>query len=155
MLKTAYIAFGSNLGDSERTVREAYAALGRVPGVFPEALSALYVTAPWGYADQPDFINACARVRTDRPPEMLLGACLGIEAAFGRERTLKNGPRTLDLDLLLCEGETRDTPALRLPHPGLLERTFVLRPLLDVSPGGFACGMDVAAALEAAEKAEK
>ena len=154
MNKTAYIALGSNLGDREANIRGAYRALGLVPGVRCIALSALYETEPWGVRDQPMFLNACARLLTDRPPEMLLGALLGIEAAFGRVREVKNGPRTLDLDLLLYEGETRDTPALTLPHPGLTQRDFVLRPLLDVSPGGFALGLDVKAALAALSEAD-
>lgn len=149
MDKTAYIAFGSNLGDREKNIRGAYEALSLVPGVRCEALSDLYETEPWGVTEQPMFLNACARVSTDRPPEMLLGSLLGIEAAFGRVRGVKNGPRILDLDLLLYEGETRDTPALTLPHPRMLERAFVLEPLLDVSPGGFALGLDVKAALAA------
>lgn len=149
MPETAYIAFGSNLGDSEGAIRRAFAALSLVPGVWPEALSELYLTKPWGYADQPDFVNACCRVQTTLSPEALLGVCLGIEAAEGRVRTIKNGPRVLDLDLLLYGNETRDTAELRLPHPEMLKRAFVLEPLLDVSVNGFACGVDVKAALEA------
>ncbi len=148
MDKTAYIAFGSNLGDSREIIKKAYAALDLVPGVRTQALSPLYVTKPWGYADQPDFINACCRVETSLSPEALLGVCLGIEAAYGRVREIKNGPRVLDMDLLLYEGEERDTPELRLPHPELRERDFVLEPLSDVSVEGYACGLDVPAALK-------
>ena len=155
MDKTAYISFGSNLGDSREIIRKAYEALDLVPGVNTRALSSLYVTKPWGYADQPDFINACCRVETSLSPEALLGACLGIEAAFGRVREIKNGPRSLDMDLLLYEGENRDTPELRLPHPGLLERTFVLEPLQDVCVDGSACGVDVSKALRRLISEEK
>lgn len=147
MRKTAYLAFGSNIGDSEQEIRGAYAALSLVPGIFPQALSKLYRTKPWGYTEQPDFLNACCRIGTELTPEALLGVCLGIEAGMGRVRQFKNGPRIIDVDLLLYEGETRDTRELRLPHPGLLEREFVLAPLADVCQDGFACGVDVRAAL--------
>ena len=147
MSETAYLAFGSNLGDSERVIRDAYAALSLVPGLNPVALSGMYRTKPWGYADQPDFINACCRLETTLTPEALLGVCLGIEAAMGRVRRFKNGPRIIDIDLLLYGGEARQTQELRLPHPGLLEREFVLVPLLDVSQDGFACGVNVREAL--------
>lgn len=148
MDKTAYIAFGSNMGDSRKIIQNAYAALDLVPGVKTQQLSSFYLTKPWGYTDQPDFINACCRLKTTLSPEALLGVCLGIEAAAGRVRQIKNGPRVLDMDLLLYEDEKRDTQELRLPHPGLLERIFVLEPLRDVCEGGFACGLDVLAALE-------
>ena len=133
MLKTAYLAFGSNIGDSEKTVRAAWEALSRVPGVSPQALSEMYITRPWGYTEQPDFTNACGRVQTSLSPEALLGVCLGIEAGMGRVRKFRNGPRVIDIDLLLYEGDTRATEELRLPHPGVWERGFVLLPLLDVA----------------------
>ena len=133
MLKTAYLAFGSNIGDGEKTVRAAWDALKRVPGVFPQALSEMYITKPWGYTDQPDFTNACGRVQTSLSPEALLGVCLGIEAGMGRVRKIRNGPRVIDIDLLLYEGETRDTEELCLPHPGVWQRDFVLLPLMDVA----------------------
>lgn len=149
MLKTAYLAFGSNVGDGKETVSAAWDALGRVPGVFPQALSKMYITRPWGVTDQPDFINACGRVQTALSPEALLGACLGIEAGMGRLRKQRNGPRIIDIDLLLYEGETRRTEELTLPHPGVTQREFVLRPLMDVAPGGMALWLDVQKALSA------
>ena len=93
----------------------------------------MYITKPWGYAEQPDFTNACGRVHTSLSPEALLGVCLGIEAGMGRVRKFRNGPRVIDIDLLLYEGETRDTEELRLPHPGVWKRDFVLLPLRDVA----------------------
>ena len=138
MRKTAYLAFGANIGNGEKAIRTAWDALSRVPGVFPERLSEMYITKPWGYADQPDFTNACGRIETVLSPEALLGVCLGVEAGMGRVRTIKNGPRVIDIDLLLYGDETRDTPELVLPHPRMWERTFVLEPLLDV------CGSDPA-----------
>ena len=132
-MKKAYLAFGSNIGDDAGNVRQAWDALALVPGIRPLRLSKLYRTAPWGYADQPDFINACGLIETSLSPEALLGVCLGVEAGMGRVRQIKNGPRVIDVDLLLYEGETRDTEELILPHPRMWERTFVLEPLLDVA----------------------
>ena len=131
-MATAYIALGTNLGNLEQNLNNAVAALDRVPGVQVTARSKRYKTEPVGYTEQPDFLNAAVRVETTRSPEALLGACLGIEAAMGRVRTVKNGPRVLDLDLLLYENETRSTAELILPHPRMLERTFVLQPLCDI-----------------------
>ena len=136
MRKTAYLAFGANIGNGEASILTAWDALSRVPGVFPERLSNMYITKPWGYADQPDFTNACGLVKTTLSPEALLGVCLGVEAGMGRVRKIKNGPRVIDIDLLLYEDETRSTRELTLPHPRMWERAFVLEPLLDV------CGSD-------------
>ena len=137
-MKKAYLAFGSNLGNPEKNVRDAWRALALVPGLTPLKLSSLHVTKPWGYADQPDFVNACGLVETTLSPEALLGVCLGVEAAFGRKRTIKNGPRVLDIDLLLYEGEERNTPELILPHPRMWERAFVLEPLSEIAGGELA-----------------
>ena len=111
-MATAYIALGTNLGNLEQNLNNAVAALDRVPGVQVTARSKRYKTEPVGYTEQPDFLNAAVRVETTRSPEALLGACLGIEAAMGRVRTVKNGPRVLDLDLLLYENETRSSCAI-------------------------------------------
>lgn len=148
MNKTAFIALGSNIGEPEENVRAAAQALSLVPGVTVEKLSPLYKTKPWGYADQPDFVNACLKLSTTLSPEALLGVCLGIEAGMGRVRKIKNGPRIIDLDLLMYENETRSTAELTLPHPGMHLRSFVLLPLLDICDGGMALGFDAAAALE-------
>ena len=148
MVKKAYLAFGSNIGEGEAHIREAWAALSLVPGIIPRQLSGMYITVPWGYADQPDFTNACGFIETSLAPEALLGVCLGIEAGMGRVRKIKNGPRIIDIDLLLYEGETRQTEELVLPHPRMLERTFVLEPLTDLSQDGFVLDLDVNAALK-------
>lgn len=131
-MATAYIALGTNLGNREENIKNAVAALNLVAGVAVLKQSALYNTAPVGYANQPDFLNAAVLVETTCSPEMLLGACLGIEAAMGRVRSMKNGPRIIDLDLLIYEKEKRNTPRLVLPHPRMMERAFVLRPLCDI-----------------------
>lgn len=147
MTKRAYLAFGSNIGEGEAHIREAWQALSLVPGVVPKRLSNMYITEPWGYADQPDFTNACGEVETTLSPEALLGVCLGVEAGMGRIRQIKNGPRIIDIDLLLYEGETRCTQELILPHPRMTERAFVLVPLMDLAKNGYALDLDVKEAL--------
>ncbi len=149
MVKRAYLAFGSNIGNGEAHIREAWQALSLVPGVVPKRLSNMYITAPWGYLDQPDFTNACGEVETALSPEALLGVCLGVEAGMGRVRQIKNGPRVIDIDLLLYEGEERNTHELILPHPRMWERAFVLEPLMDLCDHGKLFSFDVAAALAA------
>ena len=136
MAEKAYIALGSNLGDPDANLNEAIRALDLVPGVKVTKVSGYYVTEPWGYADQPDFTNACCEVETTLSPEALLGVCLGVEAGMGRVRQIKNGPRVIDLDLLLYGEEERHTQELTLPHPRMWEREFVLFPLRELSENG-------------------
>lgn len=133
-MATAYIALGANLGDPVATVNAAFTALEALPQSTLTARSALYRTAPVGIEDQPEFINAAARIETALAPEALLDALLAIEQDFGRIRALRNGPRTLDLDVLLYDDQVLDTPRLILPHPRLHLRAFVLYPLADVAP---------------------
>ncbi|HZX31016.1 MAG TPA: 2-amino-4-hydroxy-6-hydroxymethyldihydropteridine diphosphokinase [Rhodocyclaceae bacterium] len=133
-MNTAYIALGANIGDPAATVRAAFAALSGLPGMRLAAASSLYRTAPVGLANQPDFINAVARVETTLEPQALLQALLALEADFGRIRLERNGPRTLDLDLLLYGDRVLDTPDLILPHPRLHLRAFVLAPLAEIAP---------------------
>ena len=147
MAEKAYIALGSNLGDGEANLKEAIRALDLVPGVMVTKVSEFYLTEPWGYADQPDFTNACCEVETTLSPEALLGVCLGIEAGMGRVRQIKNGPRVIDLDLLLYGKETRNTEELILPHPRMGEREFVLLPLNDLAVNGMIGPLNVAEAL--------
>ena len=130
----AYVALGSNLGDPRQQVRDALAALAALPDTRVTRRSALYRTRPWGVLDQPAFINAVAELATTLSPETLLAEMLAIERRAGRVRAERNGPRTLDLDLLHVEGVRRDDPQLTLPHPRLAERAFVLLPLNDVAP---------------------
>ena len=130
----AYLALGANLGDPLGQLRRAVEALALLPGTRVTAASGVYETDPWGVADQPVFLNAALALETTLSPHALLGACLGIEAAMGRVRRLPNGPRVLDLDLLLNEGAECRTPELTLPHPRMWERAFVLAPLADIYP---------------------
>lgn len=128
----AYLGLGANLGDAAQQLAKAIDALNHVPMLQVDAISPYYVTAPVGYLDQPDFTNLCVRVVTRLSPEALLGACLGIEAALGRERSFRNAPRVIDIDVLLYEGEERSCEELTVPHPRMFERGFVLVPLQDI-----------------------
>ncbi|WP_434515502.1 2-amino-4-hydroxy-6-hydroxymethyldihydropteridine diphosphokinase [Dechloromonas sp. ARDL1] len=133
-MNTAYIALGANLDDPAATVRAAFAALANLPDSRIVHCSSLYRTAPVGIADQPEFINAVAELETSLAPEALLDALLEIEQRFGRIRAERNGPRTLDLDLLLYNDQYLDLPRLTLPHPRLHLRAFVLQPLAEIAP---------------------
>ena len=133
MSKTAVVALGSNMGNGEENIKSAVSALGLVPGVTVDKLSLVYETTPWGYEAQHNFTNACVKLSVDISPEALLGVCLGIEAGMGRIREFRNGPRIIDLDLIIYEGEERNTEELKLPHPGMKDRDFVLVPLSDVA----------------------
>lgn len=132
MAETAYVALGSNMGNPQENIMNAVEALRAVPGITVEKVSELYETKPWGYEDQCNFCNAAARLRVNVSPEALLGICLGIEAGMGRVRKIHNGPRIIDIDLLIYNGQERNTDELMLPHPRMNERDFVLVPLLDV-----------------------
>ena len=133
MSKTAFVALGSNMGNGEENIKGAVSALRLVPGITVEKLSTIYETKPWGYEAQHNFTNACVKLSVDISPEALLGVCLGIEAGMGRIREFRNGPRIIDLDLIIYEGEERDTEELKLPHPGMKDRDFVLVPLADIA----------------------
>jgi 2-amino-4-hydroxy-6-hydroxymethyldihydropteridine diphosphokinase len=130
----AAIALGSNLDGPEARVRGAFAELARLTDTWVVARSSLYRTAPVGFADQPPFINACALVETRLAARALLDALLAIERRHGRVRDTPNGPRTLDLDIVLYGGATIEEPGLCIPHPRAHERAFVLAPLLEVWP---------------------
>lgn len=134
---TAYVALGANLGDPVATVHAALAALRAVDGTRLRATSSLYRSAPVGLHHQPDFINAVAALEVTDPAlsaQSLLDRLFAIEAAFGRVRSVKNAPRTLDLDLLLFGTERRSEPGLTLPHPRMCDRAFVLAPLTEIAP---------------------
>ena len=130
----AFVALGSNLGDPQRQVGDAVAALANLPDTRVVKLSSLYRTPPWGLLEQPSFINAAVELDTGLAPLALLDAMLEIEQAAGRVRAQRNGPRTLDLDLLHVDGVRMDDPRLSLPHPRMAERVFVLLPMHDLAP---------------------
>ncbi len=133
-MNTAYIALGANLGDPASTIRAAFGALANLPESRVVHCSSLYRTAPLGIVDQPEFVNAVAQIETTLAPEALLDALLDIEHRFGRIRAEKDGPRTLDLDLLLYNDQFLELPRLTLPHPRLHLRAFVLQPLAEIAP---------------------
>jgi len=133
-MNTAFIALGANLGDPAATVKAAFAALANLPDSRIVHCSSLYRTAPVGITEQPEFVNAVAQLETDLAPEALLDALLEIEQRFGRIRAERNGPRTLDLDLLLYGDQFVSLPRLTLPHPRLHLRAFVLYPLAEIAP---------------------
>lgn len=130
----AAVALGSNLEDPEAQVRRGFEALAGLPRTRLLARSALHRTAPVGYAGQPDFINACALVETELGARELLDALLAVERRHGRVRDIPNGPRTLDLDIVLYGDAVIDEPGLKVPHPRAHERAFVLRPLVEAWP---------------------
>jgi 2-amino-4-hydroxy-6-hydroxymethyldihydropteridine diphosphokinase len=130
----AAIALGSNLDDPEEHVKRGFDDLAALPKTTLLARSKLYRTKPVGYAEQPDFINACALVDTTLAPRELLRGLLDIEKRHGRQRGIPNGPRTLDLDIVVYGEEKIDEPGLAIPHPRAAERDFVLDPLRDVWP---------------------
>jgi 2-amino-4-hydroxy-6-hydroxymethyldihydropteridine diphosphokinase len=126
----AYVGLGANLGDREAAIRKAAAMLG------PHRLSPIRETEPWGYADQPKFLNAAAELETGVAPRELLERLLEIERELGRVREgPRYGPRTIDLDLLLYGDEVVEEPGLTVPHPRLAERLFVLESLFDLDAG--------------------
>ena len=129
----AYVGIGANLGDARANVADAIERLGRLPQTRLLKASASYRTAPID-SSGPDYINAVARIETELDPHALLAALQDIEQAHGRERPYRNAPRTLDLDLLLYGDEVIATAALTVPHPRMLERAFVLTPLLEIAP---------------------
>lgn len=132
-----FIALGSNLGDRGATLAGAVAALRATEEVEVVRVSSWHETrAVGGPSGQPDYLNGVLEARTELGPEDLLWLLQRIETRFGRDRRneVRHGPRTLDLDLLLHGEERRDDPALRLPHPGLEERAFVLAPLAEIAP---------------------
>jgi 2-amino-4-hydroxy-6-hydroxymethyldihydropteridine diphosphokinase len=125
----AYVGLGSNLGDREALIRGAAEAIGAV------RLSTIRETEPWGLEEQPRYLNAVAELETSLAPRRLLDRLLDVERQLGRERAGPRwGPRTIDLDLLLYGEQVIDEPGLRVPHPYLLERLFVLEPLAELIP---------------------
>ena len=130
----AVIALGSNLANPAEQVRAALAELAAHPHIRLEKTSSLYLTAPIGYDDQPDFVNAVCAVKTSLDGVALLAELNRIEAEFGRERSFRNAPRTLDLDIIDFDGIRSDDPHLTLPHPRAHERSFVMLPLAEILP---------------------
>ena len=131
-MSIAFIGIGTNMGDRALNIRNALNSLKLLPNTSVEAVSNIYETEPWGFKEQSNFLNGVIKLSTELSPRALLGAFLGIEAAFGRVREIKNGPRVLDLDLLIYDDVIMNSPELTLPHPFILEREFVLKPLIEL-----------------------
>ncbi len=130
----ATIGLGSNQENPQAQLQLAFAQLASLPHTRLLAQSSLYASAPVGYLDQPDFVNAVAQIDTALSPTDLLQALLNIEQQHGRVRTFRNAPRTLDLDLLLYDQQILALPHLHVPHPQMHLRAFVLHPLLEIAP---------------------
>ena len=130
----AYLGLGSNLGDRLAHLQDALDALEATDRIELRAVSDVYETAPVGGPDQDDFLNAVVAIETDLTPRALLGVALHVESLAARVRTVRWGPRTLDVDVLLYGDERVDEPDLQIPHPRMTERAFVLAPLHDVAP---------------------
>lgn len=136
------LSIGTNMGDRRDNLLRAVEAINSVPDTKVLQQSSVYSTEPVGYANQQDFYNICLLADSQLDPHELLGVCLGIEAGFGRVRNIKNGPRILDIDLILAENYSCETCNLILPHPRYHQRRFVLQPMLDIFPDGRAFGID-------------
>jgi 2-amino-4-hydroxy-6-hydroxymethyldihydropteridine diphosphokinase len=129
---TIYLALGSNLGDRLANLKQAIAAL--PPQMEVKAKSSVYETPPWGYEDQPKFLNQVIKAKTYLDPEPLLKHLKRLEVALGRQETFPNGPRLIDMDILFYDDLVLNSSSLVIPHPRLHERGFVLLPLMDINP---------------------
>jgi len=132
MKTTVYLALGSNLGDRAANLRAVWQNL--APAARPAAASRVYETPPWGYTDQPAFLNQVIRAETDLPPLELLAALKQLETQLGRVPGFRNGPRAIDIDILFYGDQVVEMAGLSIPHPRLAERAFVLVPLADLAP---------------------
>lgn len=132
--RTAWLGLGGNVGDVAAAMAGVLQALDGRADTDVAAVSGLYRTPPWGVTDQPDFLNCCAVIRTALAPDALLDACLTLEREWLRERQMRWGPRTIDIDILAHDGPPVDAPGLTIPHPRASERAFVLLPLAEIAP---------------------
>lgn len=132
MHKIVYLSLGSNLGDRAANLRTALHDLGELGAV--AAVSSFYETEPVELAAQPWFLNCAAKLDTEKMPRQLIAGILAIEQRMGRQRRQKNGPRIIDIDILLFGTSLIDAPSLTVPHPKLHERRFVLEPLVEIAP---------------------
>ena len=132
MTEPIYIALGTNIGNRQENLHTAKALLSPEVTVLGE--SSIYVTPPWGYADQPDFLNQVIEVSTRLEPASLLRHLKGIEKQMGRQKLIHNGPRLIDLDILFYGDRVVDEGDLQIPHPRMVGRAFVLVPLGEIAP---------------------
>ena len=132
MLETVYLGLGTNVGDRQTNLRTALDHLNQLVSI--TIISSIYETDPVGYADQPRFWNIVVRAQTTLGPTELLEQLVAIEKQMGRERTFRNAPRIIDIDILLYSDAVVSEPGLELPHPRMTERAFVLAPLVEIAP---------------------
>ncbi len=132
MQHTAYLALGTNMGDRMRNLAIAIESL--LPPVDPLLASSIYATTPWGFSDQPDFLNMVLKVGTDLTPHQLLYHAKGIEKKLDRQPTFRYGPRPIDIDIIFYDNVILKTEKLTIPHARLQERAFVLVPLCEIAP---------------------
>jgi 2-amino-4-hydroxy-6-hydroxymethyldihydropteridine diphosphokinase len=133
-LARAFLGLGSNIGDRVEHLKKAIRLLRVLPMSSMEKISSIYETSPWGNPDQDAFLNQAIEIKTDMTPEELLEACQAIEYRLGRARAEKWGARTVDIDILLYDSILMDKTDLRIPHPQLTARRFVLVPLCEIAP---------------------
>lgn len=133
-MNQAFIALGTNIGMREEHLNQALSLLNGRTDVEIKRKSSIYETAPVGFVDQADFLNMVIHITTSLSPLKLLDVCQEIEHQLGRERSIRFGPRTIDLDILLYNQENSDTERLVIPHPRMHERAFVLIPLAEIAP---------------------
>lgn len=143
----AYLGLGGNIGDPRSAMSTALRILDDSATVSVQAVSSLYRTPPWGLVDQPDFLNAVARIETELSPRGLLDACLSAERVLKRVRNERWGPRAIDIDVLVYGDALVSEEGLSIPHPRIAERAFVLVPLLEIAPKLIIGGVALAQAL--------
>ena len=129
---TVFMGLGSNIGGREQHLRDGIKLLAQSLDV--RQASSIYETDPWGYKDQPHFLNMVCRIQTDMPPEELLSFFQKVEQLVGRVHTFRYGPRVLDVDILTYGDQVIAIPALEIPHPGLADRAFILVPMAEIAP---------------------
>ncbi len=139
MTHLLYLSLGTNLGNRLANLQNALIAL--PPKVTPDICSSIYESEPWGYSDQPQFLNQVISAHTDLEPLPLLTFLKDIELRLGRRETFRFGPRLIDLDILFYDDLVLDTPTLTIPHPRIAERAFILIPLAEIAPDLFHPGL--------------
>ncbi|MGN0941617.1 MAG: 2-amino-4-hydroxy-6-hydroxymethyldihydropteridine diphosphokinase [Selenomonadaceae bacterium] len=140
----AYLSIGSNLGDRAKNLEDAIALLRCADGVAVERVSRIYETRPWGKLDQPLFLNIAAVITASVEPIALLDVCQSIEHRLGRVRHEHWGARTIDIDILMADGYEIETERLKIPHPYMIKRAFVLVPLAEIAPDVIVSGKKIA-----------
>ncbi len=154
MKHRAYVALGTNIEPKEKHLSKAIRQLREHPSIQMNQKSSIYETEPVGYTNQDYFLNMVVEIDTDLSPERLLSACQTIEQELGRKRIIKNGPRTIDLDILLFDDVHMEGEQLTIPHPRMKDRAFVLVPLAEINPDAPIDGVPVRSHLEKLDEEE-